>query len=103
MENIRLAIYNELFLESYSKWQIGHYYSSKGMLKIDDMSTNHIINAINSLEKKLEIRLDIISKLISDGEIINQIKESYQKNQDIISIKIRELEWELGFRDENAN
>jgi len=99
MEHLRQAIYQEIFLSLYDKWQIGKYYSSRGLLDIEDMSENHLRNAIESLKEKQLKRTAIICDLMPDGDIIDQIKASYQNDRDILSLKIRELKRELAYRE----
>lgn len=100
MEDLRRAIYHETFLQMYDRWQIGRYYSSRGLLKIEEMSTNHIKNAIKSLGKMRINRVDQIDSLVSDGNVVAEIKNSYSQELDIMSIKVRELQDELDFRDD---
>jgi len=99
MEDLRKAIYHEIFLSLYDKWQIGKYLSSRGVLEIDEMTDNHLRNAIASLKERQKLRSEMILDLIPDGDVLPEIQTSYQNGRDILSIKIRELERELAYRE----
>jgi len=99
MEDLRRAIYHETFLQMYDKWQIGKYYSSRGILKIEDMSISHLQNAIEHLKVQHKKRTEQMMTLISDGAVIEEIQNAYQCERDVLSIKKRELERELSMRD----
>ena len=70
------AIYLEIFLQTYDKWREGIYSSHRGLLKIKEMNTKHLENAIKDMELKLIQRQKIINNLDANSEIVQEIKEA---------------------------
>jgi len=96
--DLREAVYQELFLDLYGKWRVGHYSSHFGLIRIGDMNTKHIENAIKKLFKDRQIRYEQVMKLVSDGDVIEAIQNSYENGRDLFSLKLQELEQELATR-----
>jgi len=92
------AIWAELYISLYADWQVGKYKSSRGLMNISEMNEAHLSNAINELKRKREVRATLISEITTNGEIVDAIKTVYLQEEDLLALKITELEEELESR-----
>ena len=89
-------IFQEIFIDYLSKWKPGYYFSSRGLIKIEDMNNKHIENAIKMLKEARKVRKTFLDSIeeVEDTAILGA-KTSYNKGEDLIQFKINELALEL--------
>lgn len=89
------AIEIELFLSIYSDFQFGKYKSSQGLIDISAMTDIHLQNSLNALRLRRELRFNTIMNLFHNpGDVMDHVKYTYLNNEDLLSLKIQELEQE---------
>jgi len=98
VSSIKEAVYIEVFLNIYDNWRFGWYLSRRGLIKIEEMNTTHLENAINDLNKKRARKMEVVMSLVPDGDIINTIQSAYEEERDLIALKLGELQRELDSR-----
>jgi len=100
--SLKEAVYAEIFLNLWDKWRPGHYSGSQGLTRISEMNYVHLQNALHKLRDTRTIRANGIARLPSDGETIDDIKLLFENEEDLMSLKIEEMQRELDSREEEG-
>jgi hypothetical protein len=100
---MKIAIFNEIYLDYYEKWGPGRYYSlsDKKVYEISSMPTIYLENAIKKLTSLREVKSQAILNIDDQNPEIVQIKLAYYEGQDLMALKLVELEAELLKRETN--